>query len=91
MQLGQDHLDARQLLLGMLVDGHAAAVVGHLERAVLVDGDFDLFAVPGERFVDTVVDNLVSEMIGPRRIRVHAGPAANGLKPAEDFNVLAAS
>ena len=41
VQLGEDHLDAGQPGLGLLVDRDAAAVVVHLDRAVGVQRDLD--------------------------------------------------
>jgi hypothetical protein len=45
VQAREDELDAAHLLLRVDVDRHAAAVVGHLERAVLVERDRDLLRV----------------------------------------------
>ena len=41
VQLGEDHLDAGQAGLGLLVDRDAAAVVVDLDRVVGVQGDLD--------------------------------------------------
>jgi hypothetical protein len=71
----------------MNVDRHAAAVVGDLERAVRVEHDVDLLRVARDGLVDAIVDDFVSEVIRPRRVRVHTGPAAHGLEPAQDFYV----
>jgi hypothetical protein len=87
VQLGENHLDARQLFLGVLVHRHAAPVVSDLERTVLVDGYLDLLAVPCKRLVNAVVDDLVREMIGPGRVGVHARPPAHRFQPAQDFDV----
>ena len=87
MQLGEDHLDAGQFFLGVLVHRHATAIVGDFERTVLVDGYLDLLAVSRKRLVNTVVDNFVREVIRPGRVGVHARPAAYGFKPAQDFDV----
>src|SRR3546814_11981287 len=54
MQLGEDQLDAGDLVHRMHVDRHAAAVVTDFERAVVMDGDENVLAVAGERFVDRV-------------------------------------
>jgi hypothetical protein len=47
VQAREDQLDARDLLLGMNVDGHATAVILDLERAVLEYRDRDLLAMTG--------------------------------------------
>ena len=72
VQPREDQLDAGELLLRMDVDGHAAAVVGDFERAVGVEHDVDLLRMPSDSLVDAVVDDLVREVVRPRRIRVHA-------------------
>ena len=87
VQPRQDQLDAADLLLGMNVHRHAATVVGHLQRAVLVEHDVDALGVTGQRFVDGVVDDFVREVIGPARIRVHAGTPAHGIESAQYFDI----
>ena len=47
VQLGHDDLDAGQAGLGLDVDRDAAAVVAHLDRAVVVQHDLDVVAVTG--------------------------------------------
>ena len=46
VELGEDHLDAGEPGLGLLVDRDAAAVVVHLGRAVGVQGDLDAVQTP---------------------------------------------
>ncbi len=82
VQPREDQLDTAHLLLRMDVDGHATAVVGDLQRAVLEEDDVDLLAVPREGLIDAVVDDLMGQVIGPRGVRVHAGPAPHGLQAA---------
>src|SRR5262249_57017612 len=41
----EHHLQRRPLHLGVLVDGDAAAVVGHAQAAVHLDADVDVLAV----------------------------------------------
>ena len=59
MQAREDQLDAAHLLFRMDIDRHAATVVGHFERPVLVEGHVDATAISGQRLVDAVVDDLV--------------------------------
>ena len=57
-----------------------------------MDGDVDLIAVPGERLVDRVVDDLVDEMVQPGRAgrpMYMAGPLADRLQPFEDLDLVA--
>jgi hypothetical protein len=87
VQPREDQLDAADLLLRVDVDRHAAAVVRHFQRPVLVQHDVDALGVPGQRFIDGVVDDFVSEMVGAAGIRVHAGTPAYGIEPAEYFDI----
>jgi hypothetical protein len=86
VQAGEDHLDPGHLLSLVEVDRHAAAVVGHRERAVLVEGDHDLRAVAGDRLVGGVVDDLLGEVVGPVGEGVHAGALAHRLQPGQDLD-----
>ena len=88
VQTGQDQLDTAHLLLRMDVDRHAATVVAHLDRAVLVHGHVDAAAMTDQRLVDAVVDHFVGEMVRPTGVGVHARPAPDGLEAAQDFDVL---
>ena len=90
VQLGEDHLDAGQPGLGLLVDRDAAAVVVHLGRAVGVERDLDQVAGAGQRLVHAVVDDLpqaVHETAGVGGPDVHARALADRLQPLEDEEV----
>src|SRR5690606_3253541 len=87
VQPGEDQLDARHALLGVDVDRHAAAVVGHLAAAVGVQGHLDHPRVPGQRLVDSVVDHLLGQVVGPRGVGVHARPALDRVQARQDFDV----
>ena len=91
VQLGEDHLDAGEPGLGLLVDRDAAAVVVDLGGAVGVQRDVDPGAVAGQRLVDGVVDDLpqaVHQPAGVGGADVHARALADGLEPLEDEQVL---
>ena len=47
----------------MLVNRDATAVVGDPDTAVGEQGDVDPVAVPGERLVDRVVDDLLHQVV----------------------------
>ena len=75
----------------MTIDRNAAAVVDDRDRAVDVDRDVDLIAVPGQRLVDRVVDDFVDEMVQAGRTGradVHRRPLADGLEPFEDLDLV---
>ncbi len=93
VQLGEDHLDARQPGARLDVDRDAARVVGHLDRAVPVQDDVDALTMAGERLVDGVVDDLpeaVHEAPAVGRPDVHARTLAHRLEPLEDLQVVRA-
>ncbi len=90
VELGHDHLDAAQSRLGLRVHGDAAAGVADLDGVVGMEDDLDPRAVPPERLVHRVVDDLpeaVHEPAGVRGPDVHAGALAHGLEPLEDAEV----
>ena len=85
VESGHDNLDTGHLLLRMPVDGHAATVIDHLQRLVRVVNDLDLTGEPGDGLVHRVVDDFLGEMVGARRVRVHAGPAPDRIESPEDL------
>ena len=91
VERGEHGLDAREAGLLVLVDRDAAAVVLHGNTAVGVDDDVDAVAETGHSLVDGVVDDLVDEVVEAALVGgadVHAGPAADGLEPLEDLDLL---
>ncbi len=87
VQAREDQLHAADLLLRMHVHGHAAPIIGHLERLILVQRDADGLAMPRDGLIDRVVDDLVGQVIRPRGVGVHAGPAPHRIQATEHFNV----
>ena len=91
VQPGVDQLDAGQAGARLDVDRHAAAVVADLDRPVVVQGDLDVVAVPTERLVDGVVDDLPQAVHEAARVGgadVHAGTLADRLEPLEHLEVV---
>src|SRR5205085_8058561 len=79
------------LVLGMLVDRDAPAVVRHTHGAVGAQRHLDPRAVPGHRLVDGVVDDLPDQVVEAARARrpdVHTGPLAHGIETLEHLDVL---
>ena len=92
MQHGQDDLYRGNLLLGVLIDRDAAAIVGDGDGVVGVNGHLDMAAVTGQSLVDRVVHNLVNQVMETARARgadIHARTFANRFKAFEDLNVRA--
>ncbi len=91
VQLGEDHLDPGQPGLGLLVDRDAAAVVVTSAEPSGCRIDVDPRAVPGQRLVDGVVDDLPQAVHQPAGVGgpdVHARPLAHRLQALEDQQVL---
>lgn len=87
MQPGQDQLDTGNLFFRVHVHRHAAAVVGHLAAAVLVQGHFDLPGVTGQRLVDRVVDHFLRQMVRARSVGIHARAAFDRVQARQHFNI----
>ena len=89
VQDGEDDLDGRLALGAVGVDGDAAAVVDHPDTAVGEDRHRDGVAVPGQRLVDRVVDDLVDQVVQTALARgpdVHAGALAHGFEAFEHLD-----
>ena len=90
VQPRQRDLDPGQLVLGVDVDGDAAAVIDHPATSVGEQGDVYAVTETGHRFVDRVVDNLPDEVVqprGPRRPDEHARPLSDRLEALEHSHV----
>uniref|UniRef100_A0A0N4ZJK4 Phenol hydroxylase n=1 Tax=Parastrongyloides trichosuri TaxID=131310 RepID=A0A0N4ZJK4_PARTI len=94
VQLGEDQLDARHALFGVDVHGHAATVVGHGDRTVLVQGDGDQCCMAGEGFVDGVVDHLEDHVVQAgaviRIADIHARALTNCVQTFQHTNGIRA-
>ena len=88
---GREH-DLRGGLAGarVHVDRDAAPVVDDRAAPIRVEDRADVRAVPRQRLVDRVVDDLedqVVEAVAGRVADVHRRPLADGLEPLEDLDV----
>src|SRR5579864_4122122 len=63
VQLGHDDFRRRHAFLGVHVHRNAAAVVDYTKRIVFADGDIDFGAESGQRLVDSVVHDLVDQVV----------------------------
>ena len=87
VQPGHDQLDAGELGLRLDVDRNAAAVVAHLGGPVGAQDDLDPGAVPGQRLVHRVVEDLPQAVLQPTAIGgadVHSGPFADRVQALEN-------
>jgi hypothetical protein len=91
VQAGEDELERRDAGLLVDADRDAATVVVDGDDALGIDLHDDLGAVPGERLVDRVVDDLPDEVVQPARARaadVHAGALAYRVEALEDLDLV---
>jgi hypothetical protein len=86
VQFGENQFDARDALFGVNVHRHAATVVADFQRVVGVQDHLDRAGVPGQGFVDTVVDDFLGQVVRPAGVGVHARPLANRVEAGEDFD-----
>ncbi len=86
VQTAQDQLNGRNTLFRVDIYRHTAPVVDHFQRLVGMQYDVNAFGMACQRFVHTVVDDLLAQVVWARGIRVHPRAAANRLKPREYLN-----
>ena len=86
MQLGQDHLDAGDPLLGMDIHRHAAAVIANLHSAIGHQPHVDGPGKTRQGLVHAVIDDLLCQVIGPAGVGVHARAFSYRVEAGQDFN-----
>jgi hypothetical protein len=86
VQPREDEFNPGHAKLGMNIDRHAAAIIGHRNGAIAVQHDLDAARMPGERLIDTVVHYLLNQMVRTRGVGVHARASAHRLKPGKYLN-----
>src|SRR5690606_8971891 len=93
VQNRQHDLDRGLLLLLVLINRNAAAVVEHADAAIREHRDVDRVAVPRESLIHRVIDNLVDEVVETSRTRrpdVHTRSLANRFEPFENLDLVCA-
>lgn len=93
VQFGQYDLHAAQACFRLGVHRDAAAVVGHLDRTVIVQGDGDMVAGTGQRLVHGVVDDLpqaVHQALAVGGTYIHARALAHRVKTFENGQTVRA-
>ena len=86
MEGGQYHFHTRNLVLGMQVDRNAASVIVNGYRPIDVYGDLNPVTMPGQMFIDRVVEHLGYAVVQSPFIRpadVHSGLLTNRFKTLE--------
>ncbi len=91
VQRRENHFERRLFGCGMHIHRNAAAVIFHAHRTVILQRARNDVCVAGHRLVDTVIHDLVHEMVESPDIGgtdVHAGALADGFQPLQDLNLL---
>ena len=94
MQLGHDDLGRRHAFFLVDAGGDAAAIILDADGAIGVQGDDDLVAMAGQRFVDRIVRHFEHHMVQAAAIvgiaDIHAGPLAHGVQPFQHLDAVGA-
>ena len=85
VETGHDHLHRADLLTLVLVDRHAATIIGHTGRTILVQHYLDAVCMASDGLIHAVVYHLLHQVIGPLSLGIHARPAAHGLQAGKNF------
>ncbi len=94
VQLGHDDLGGGNAFLGVDGGRDAPPVVGHGDRAVLVQGDRHQVGVAGQSLVDGVVHHLIDHVVQARAVvrvaDIHAGALAHRVQAFENLDGIGA-
>ena len=88
---GHHDFDRRDAEFLVDVDRDAASVIADADAVVREDGHGNLAGESGERFVDTVVDDFIHQVVQAalgRVADVHAGTLADGFQAVEDGDLV---
>ena len=83
MQYCHNNLNSRLLFLFHHIHGNATAVIDNRNAVILMDNYFDITAVAGQSLVNTVVHNLIHQMVqtaGGRTADIHRRSFAYSLQ-----------
>ena len=65
----------------MLIDRHTAAIITDFDQSILVQSQGQLAGKACQCLIDTVVDDLLNEVIRTGCIGIHTRALANGSRP----------
>ena len=82
MQAGQHYLDPRHTLFRMKINRHTPTVIANFQRTVLVNLHIQTRRMTGNCFINTVINDFLSEVVGSHSIGIHAGTLAHRIQPA---------
>ena len=84
MEPCQNQLQRAHTLFGVNIDRNTASIILYPDGIVFFQYDQNGIAIARHRFVDTVVDNFVYQMMQPvrtGRADIHSGAFADGVQP----------
>ena len=84
MEPRQNQLQRTYALFWVNIDGNTASVIFYSDGIVFFQYDQNGIAIARHRFVDTVVDDFVDQMmqpVGAGRADIHSGAFADGVQP----------
>ena len=87
---GHDHLKGRDALLFVDADGNATAVVFYANAVGFGDGHVDRVAMPGQRLVNGVVNDLIHQVVQAANAHisnVHGGAHAHVFHALEGLDI----
>ena len=93
VQHGVDNGHSRDAQLGLDVHRDTAAIVRYLNDVAGFDGNFDMGAVPGQCFVNRIIDDFVDQMMqagGAGGADIHTGALAHSLQTLQNLNLRTA-
>jgi len=91
VQLGENDLHAGDAQIGMQIHGHAAAVIPHGSRAVLMQRDRHLGGITAHELVNGVVHDLPQQVVKPLAAGgsyIHAGPDADRFQTFQHLDTV---
>ena len=94
VQLRHNHFSRRNALFRVNVDGNAATVVLYRNRMIFVQNHQRAVTVPGQRFIDGVIDHFIHHVMQARAVvriaNIHTGALAHSIQSTEDFDAIGA-
>ena len=86
MEASQDQFNAGHLLVFVLIDRHAAAIITDFDQSILMQSQGQLAGKACQCLIDTVVDDLLNEVVRAGCIGIHTRALANRVKAGKYFN-----
>ena len=86
MQPRENYLHRADFLSLVSIHRHPSAVICNRYRAILKQSDRNKMRITPNRLVDTVIDNLLNQVIWAVGLGIHSRAFTHGLETGKDFN-----